>query len=149
MKKKKALKIILIILSGLLLLPILLFVFGILLGFLIWDIAINKDISDNKREIISYVIEHKADAVDSNQALAFYYESSGLLEYTFDQGYYFSPDDTFWIVDADIYSETASCEEPLSRKDAKRYRKGYRTEDRYYTEKICDNWYYFECPTDD
>lgn len=145
---KKALKIILIIL-GVLFVPILLVVFGTLLGFLIWDTAINKDISDNKREIFSYVIEHKADAVDPNQALAFYHESSGLLEYTLDQGYYFSPDDTYWIVDADIYSKTASCEEPLSRKAAKRYRKGYRTEDRYYTEKICDNWYYFECLADD
>ena len=82
-------------------------------------------------------------------AVAFYYDTNSFLDYGFDQGYYFSANDTYWLVDAHGYSKTARCVEELAKTDAKRYRKGFRTEDRYYTEKICDNWYYFQCPVDD
>ena len=140
MKKKKTLKIILII-GGLLLSPILLLILGWLLFALVMGFVINKDVVENKHEIFSYVREQNASAesVCIDKTTAFFYDSNGF----FRQGYYSSSDDTYWLVEADGYTETAACIQELTEKDARRYWKGMRTEERYYTEKICDNWYYF------
>ena len=146
MKKKKPLKIILIVLAALLLLPILVPGLTFLFVAAAWDFSSNLELRENKREIFSCVVEQRAtkEATLPEKATAFYYDHDGFYY----QGYYYSPDDTYWRVDANSRNDSAACRRRLRENEAKRYKKGYRTEDRYYTEKICDNWYYFECPMD-
>jgi len=151
---KKLLKQGLAVVAAIVICLVVLFAVPIILvsipGFL-WIHWTDKDIKDTKSEIFSCVLEYKTPPIlesDCN-AVAFYYDTNSFLDYGFDQGYYFSVDDTYWLVDANDYSETADCVKELTKTDAKRYRKGFRTEDRYYTEKICNNWYYFQCPIDD
>ena len=149
---KKALKICAIVIGAIAVHLVAFVVVSVFLGSLpgmLWIHLTNKDIKNTKNEIFSYVLEYKTTSIlDSNyNAAAFYYDTNGFLDYGFDQGYYFSPNDTYQNVYASTYSQSAHCSGELT--DAKRYKKGYRTEARYYTEKICDNWYYFECPIDD
>lgn len=118
---------------------------------MLWIHWTDKDIKHTKSEICAYVQQHKTESILGSDcdAVAFYYGTNSFLDYGFDQGYYFSADDTYWLVNVTSYLKTADCVRELTQEDAKRYRKGLRTEDHYYTEKICDNWYYFQCPIDD
>ena len=87
-----------------------------------------------RNEIFSYVQKNadriELDSPDTYQE--FFYTSTGLQDGGVEYGYYYDPDDDY-----------AFCGEP--------YRKGYRTygipdddTDWYYTERICENWFYYE-----
>lgn len=87
-----------------------------------------------RNEIFSYV-QKNADSIkltspDSYQE--FFYAATGFQDGGVEYGYYYAPDDDY-----------ALCGEP--------YRKGYRIygipdddTDWYYTERICENWFYYE-----
>lgn len=90
-----------------------------------------------KKEITTYVLEHK-DAMErsiSDEYERFVYTHISTFDGGVEYGYYYSKDNR--------YNGGASKE--------KRYKKGYRTNDVrgdpfdwYYTEKICDRWFYYE-----
>lgn len=87
-----------------------------------------------RNEIYSYVQEN-SDAIEltnPNSYQEFFYTSTGLQDGGVEYGYYYAPDD-----DYALHSEP--------------YRNGYRLygipdddTDWYYTERICENWFYYE-----
>jgi len=87
-----------------------------------------------RNEIFTYVSENK-DAIkpkNPNFSQEFFYTATGLQDGGVEYGYYYAPDDNHTLRG-----------EP--------YRKGYRTygvpdddTDWYYSERICENWFYYE-----
>lgn len=93
--------------------------------------------SDIKAEIFEYVLQNKDNIeLDPNKMYQeFFYRATGDITAGVDYGYYYSEYDKY---------EVAPSEE-------NRYKSGYRIfgingdpADWYYTEKICDHWYYYE-----
>lgn len=90
-----------------------------------------------QNEITAYVLENK-DSIEQSVAdgyQRFVYTYTPTFDGGIEFGYYYSEDNTY---NGDTSKE-------------KRYRKGYRTDDFggdpfdwYYTEKICDQWFYYE-----
>lgn len=90
-----------------------------------------------KAEIFEYVLQNKdsieIDAEDDYKE--FFYKGTGDITSSVDYGYYYTKDDDY--------------EFPSGR--GEKYKNGFRLDnlgndptDWYYTEKICDNWYYYE-----
>ena len=90
-----------------------------------------------REDAFQYVLENKdtlqRDAIRSHQEVIF--TTTGSWDTYVEYGYYYSEDDTY------IFTPTKEAE----------YKRGYRIDDVYgdpldwyYTEKICDNWYYYE-----
>ena len=87
-----------------------------------------------RNEIFSYV-QKNSDAIEltnPNSYQEFFYTATGLQDGGVEYGYYYAPDDDY-----------ALHGEP--------YRNGYRIygipdddTDWYYTERICENWFYYE-----
>lgn len=87
-----------------------------------------------RKEVFRYVLEHKDEISiePQSQITSFVYARRGMPSASVEYGYYYSPDDAF-IIDGQIY------------------RKGYRqngyggdSTDWLYTERICENWFYYE-----
>ena len=90
-----------------------------------------------KKDVFEYVLENKdtlqLDAPRNHQE--FIFTTTGSWDTYVEYGYYYSEDDTYSIT-------------PTKERE---YKNGYRIDtvygdplDWYYTEKICDNWYYYE-----
>ena len=87
-----------------------------------------------RNEVFSLVFETK-DSIkldDVNQSQEFFYTATGLSIGGVEYGYYYSPNDDYSI-------------------KGESYKRGYRTygipdesTDWYYTERICENWFYYE-----
>lgn len=90
-----------------------------------------------QKEVTTYVLENK-DSIELNAPHGyqnFVYTYTPTFDGGIEFGYYYSEDST--------YNGDTS--------EKNRYRKGYRTDnfggdpfDWYYTEKICDHWFYYE-----
>ena len=90
-----------------------------------------------QKEVMTYVLENK-DSIELNAPRgyqSFVYTYTPTFDGGIEFGYYYSEDNT--------YNGDTS--------EKNRYRKGYRTDnyggdpfDWYYTEKICDYWFYYE-----
>ena len=90
-----------------------------------------------QKEVMTYVLENK-DSIELNVPRGyqnFVYTYTPTFDGGIEFGYYYSEDNT--------YNGDTS--------EKNRYRKGYRTDnyggdpfDWYYTEKICDYWFYYE-----
>lgn len=87
-----------------------------------------------RNEIFDYVLENHAnsDIGIPNGYQEFVYATTGLLDGGVEYGYYYSPDDDHCL-------------------QGEPYRRGYRTygipddeTDWYYSERICENWFYYE-----
>ena len=87
-----------------------------------------------RNEIFSYVQENlnNIELSNPNRSQDFFYTATGLQDSGVEYGYYYAPDDDY-----------ALHGEP--------YRNGYRIygipdddTDWYYTERICENWFYYE-----
>jgi len=99
----------------------------------------HADMEENKiqKEITDYVLENK-DSIELNTPRgyqSFVYTYTPTFDGGIEFGYYYSEDNTY-------IGDTS---------EKNRYRKGYRTDafggdpfDWYYTEKICDQWFYYE-----
>ena len=108
----------------------------ILLYLLLAGLFIFGEVQRNqiRNEIFSYVQEN-SDAIEltnPNSYQEFFYTTTGLQDGGVEYGYYYAPDDDY-----------ALHGEP--------YRNGYRIygipdddTDWYYTEQICENWFYYE-----
>ena len=138
MKKKRAFKIILIVL-GVLLSPFLLLILGCLLLLFVFTIRSNIKTNNIKKEIFSYVLENRVsleETTEKNKKII--YDSTGLQDGGVTYGYFFSE------TEEEYYDKNR-----LNPRRA--YRSGVRTDgypddpaDWLYTERICDNWYYYE-----
>lgn len=90
-----------------------------------------------QKEVTAYVLENK-DSIELNAPRgyqSFVYTYTPTFDGGIEFGYYYSEDNTY---NGDTSKNN-------------RYRKGYRTDDYggdpfdwYYTEKICDQWFYYE-----
>lgn len=87
-----------------------------------------------RREIFSYVQENAEiiELNDPNNYQEFFYTATGLQDGGVEYGYYFSPNNEYTL-------------------QGDPYRKGYRIygipddhSDWYYSERICENWFYYE-----
>ena len=87
-----------------------------------------------RNDIFSYVQEN-SDAIEltnSNSYQNFFYAATGLQDSGVEYGYYYAPDDNYAL-------------------HGEAYRNGYRIygipdddTDWYYSERICENWFYYE-----
>ena len=92
-----------------------------------------------RSDVFAFVLENK-DAIDITSPYgeqAFHHADTGSWDTSVYFGYYFSEDDNYGS--------------PISLDEWRSYKKGIRIDglfgdpiDWYYTEKICDNWYYYE-----
>ena len=102
--------------------------------FFVISILGNIQNSRIRNEVFSLVLETK-DSIkldDSNMSQEFFYTATGLSIGGVEYGYYYSPNDDYSI-------------------KGESYKRGYRTygipdesTDWYYTERICENWFYYE-----
>ena len=128
-KANRFLRCILVIIA-ILLAPLILF-YLLLAGLFIFSEVQRSQI---RNEIFSYVQEN-SDAIEltnPNSYQEFFYTATGLQDGGVEYGYYYAPDD-----DYALHGEA--------------YRNGYRiygipddNTDWYYTERICENWFYYE-----
>ena len=97
-----------------------------------------------KTEILEYVLQNK-DSIEIDAPFGyqvFRYAGTGDVTSSVDYGYYYSENDVYLSYGGG----------GLSMKPETKYKNGYRyygainndPTDWYYTEKICDNWYYYE-----
>lgn len=130
------------------------FVLLILVIFLIIGWQADMEQSKIQKEITAYVLENR-DTIEINSPLghqAFHYFGTGSWDTEVNYGYYFSPEDVYLFAYEDpLYDESGIYGYPLSLEHSTPYKNGYRKDgiygdplDWYYTEKICDNWYYYE-----
>ncbi len=87
-----------------------------------------------RKEIISYVLENKdhIERANVNQYQQFCYLSTGLPSASVEYGYYFAPDDQYFMTGS------------LCGKGRRVDRYPDDAADWYYTERICENWFYYE-----
>ena len=87
-----------------------------------------------RNEIFSYVQENtnRIELNNPNSFQEFFYTSTGFQDGGVEYGFYYSPDDDHYL-------------------QGEPYRGGYRTygipddsTDWYYSERICENWFYYE-----
>lgn len=87
-----------------------------------------------RNDVFAYVLENKnnIELHDKNDRQEFFFTATGLSIGGVEYGYYYSPDDDYSI-------------------KGESYKKGYRINgipdeptDWYYTERICENWFYYE-----
>ena len=108
----------------------------ILLGLRLAGLSILGEVQrcQIRNEIFSYVQENSdtIELTNPNSYQEFFYTATGLQDGGVEYGYYYAPDDDY-----------ALHGEP--------YRNGYRIygipdddTDWYYTERICENWFYYE-----
>ena len=126
---KIAIRVIFRIISVLLILPVM-FVLTLLFGWIggrIYDHMV-------RNEVFAYVRQNREtiELIDPERYQEFFYSASGLQDGGTEYGYYFEPNDAYVMAG-----------EP--------YRGGYRMfgipdddADWYYTERICENWFYYE-----
>lgn len=106
-----------------------------------------------RSEVFEFILENKdtieADSPHENQA--FHYTSTGFSDAGVNFGYYYSAEDNHLFIYDDPLWGSTSGDAISPDKWATSYRKGLRVDevygdplDWYYTEKICNNWYYYE-----
>lgn len=118
------------------LIPIAILVTLVLAVFFTADWYADMEQSKLQKEITAYVLKNK-DTIEINAPYGyqhFEYACTGLVSASVEFGYYYSKNDTHNISTAD-----------------NRYKDGYREDgigsdpvDWYYSEKICNHWYYYE-----
>lgn len=118
-------------------LPIIIVVILFIIAFSIVGWYADMEQSKIQKEITAYVLENK-DTIEINAPYGyqhFEYACTGLVSASVEFGYYYSKNDTHNI-------STAA---------DNRYKDGYREDgigsdpvDWYYSEKICNHWYYYE-----
>ena len=115
---------------AILLAPLILF-YLVLVSLLIFGEVQRSQI---RNEIFSYVQENldNIELTNPNSYQDFFYAATGLQDGGVEYGYYYAPDDEYAL-------------------DGEPYRNGYRIygipdddTDWYYTERICENWFYYE-----
>ena len=121
-------------------LSVILCIIALILGLAAWFLLpyavlyVRSKVETNqlRTEIIEYVLENKDQIEVTETRQTFHYASTGLAIGGVEYGYYYDAEDRF------------------ERKDEP-YRNGYRTDgypddptDWYYTERICENWFYYE-----
>ena len=84
------------------------------------------------REVTNYVLENRDSIVVIDDHQSFVYKTTGTVSAGVEYGYYFNAENKFAM-------------------KGMSYRNGYRTDgypddptDWYYTERICENWFYYE-----
>lgn len=84
------------------------------------------------REVTNYVLENRDSIVVIDDHQPFVYKTTGMVSAGVEYGYYFDAENEFVM-------------------KGMSYRNGYRTDgypddptDWYYTERICENWFYYE-----
>ena len=108
----------------------------ILIGLVLAGLSIFSEIRrfQIRNEIFSYVQENSdnIELTNSNSYQEFSYSTTGLQDCGVEYGYYYAPDDDYAL-------------------HGEQYRNGYRIygipdddTDWYYTERICENWFYYE-----
>lgn len=108
----------------------------ILLGLLLAGLSILGEVQycQIRNEIFSYVEENfdRIELTNPNGYQKFFYTATGLQDGGVEYGYYYTPDDDYVL-------------------SGEPYRNGYRIygipdddTDWYYTERICENWFYYE-----
>lgn len=114
--------------------PLILLIFLLGIGVIVLSVLSEIQHYRIRNEIFSYVQENldTIELTNCNSYQEFFYTSTGLLDGGVEYGYYYAPDN-----DYALHGEA--------------YRKGYRTygipdddTDWYYTERICENWFYYE-----
>ena len=99
-----------------------------------WDALVYGKIENRVMcwKVSDYVLENKGSIAVAEDHQSFVYKTTGMVSAGVEYGYYYDAEDRFEMKD-----------EP--------YRNGYRTygypDDRadwYYTERICENWFYYE-----
>lgn len=117
-----------------LLAPIILLVLLLCVGFTTISIFGELQRYQISNEIYAYVQEntHSIELGSPDSYQEFFYAATGLQDGGIEYGYFYSPDDNH-------------------RLQGEPYRKGYRTygipddsTDWYYSERICENWFYYE-----
>lgn len=87
-----------------------------------------------RNDVFAYVLENKdnVELKNKNESEEFLFTTTGLSIGGVEYGYYYAPDDDYFI-------------------KGESYKGGYRTygipdepTDWYYTERICENWFYYE-----
>ena len=131
---KRNLKLALLILLCVLLIPFELF-FRTITGIMIVG-TIDREIEcyTMRKDIFEYVLENK-DSIElesSDKYQEFFYAATGLQDGGTTFGYYYAPDNDYYL-------------------HGEPYRNGLRFNgfpdddtDWYYTEQICENWFYYE-----
>ena len=116
-------KMLLAILAGLLLVTVPFW------GALVYGKIENRVIC---REVTNYVLENRDSIVVIDDHQSFVYKTTGMVSAGVEYGYYFDAENEFVM-------------------KGMLYRNGYRTDgypddptDWYYTERICENWFYYE-----
>ena len=116
-------KMLLAILAGLLLVTVPFW------GALVYGKIENRVIC---REVTNYVLENRDSIVVIDDHQSFVYKTTGMVSAGVEYGYYFDAENEFVM-------------------KGMSYRNGYRTDgypddptDWYYTERICENWFYYE-----
>ena len=116
------------------LVPIILLVLLFVVGFTAISIIDELQRYHIRSEIFSSVQEntHRIELNSPNSYQEFFYTATGLQDGGVEYGYYYSPDDDHCL-------------------QGEPYRMGYRTygipddsTDWYYSERICENWFYYE-----
>ena len=116
-------KMLLAILAGLLLVTVPFW------GALVYGKIENRVIC---REVTNYVLENRDSIVVIDDHQSFVYKTTGMVSAGVEYGYYFDAENEFAM-------------------KGMSYRNGYRIDgypddptDWYYTERICENWFYYE-----
>lgn len=106
-----------------------------------------------RSDVFRFVLENKGTievtAPHGNQA--FHHTDTGSWDTSVYFGYYYSEEDNYLFIYEDPLWGGGEYGITISPNESKSYKKGIRIDgifgdpiDWYYTEKICDNWYYYE-----
>lgn len=106
-----------------------------------------------RSDVFKFVLENR-DAIDITSPYgeqAFHHTDTGSWDTSVYFGYYFSVDDNYRFIYEDPLWGGGEYGSSISPNESRAYKKGIRIDgvfgdsiDWYYTEKICDNWYYYE-----
>ncbi|MDR0952127.1 MAG: hypothetical protein LBM18_04315 [Oscillospiraceae bacterium] len=105
------------------------------------------------KEIFEYV-EQNNDNIEfetTTDCYAFYYDSTGSWDTQVDYGYYYSENDVPLFAHGSLLYGDSIYGYEITPQSSQRLGRGYKIDgiygdelDWYYTEKICDHWYYYE-----
>ena len=106
-----------------------------------------------RRDVLDFVLENKdtIEVTSPHGKQAFHYKDTGSWDTSVYFGYYYSAEDNYlFIYEAPLWG-SGEYGSTISYNESRSYKKGIRIDgifgdpiDWYYTEKICDNWYYYE-----
>jgi len=148
-KLTKALLIIITCVCCAALLLVLIFALPGMIGGLVGCIEQQKMRSD----VFEFVLGNKdtIEVTAPHGKQAFHYNDTGSWDTSVYFGYYYSAEDNYLFIYEDPLWGGGEYGSTISPNESRSYKKGIRIDgifgdsiDWYYTEKICDNWYYYE-----